>query len=332
MRDESSEGSAAAAKFEEERTRFERAPRLNARAQCRVLIVDDDELVRSRLCGLLTAAHYQVEEAASVDAALRTLARVPCHIVITDWQMQGADGLALCREIRRTRCDRYVYVIMLSVRGSERDMLEGLGAGADDYVVKGASVQEILARLKTGRRISHVTAALQFAAEDPQQREASGVALMDPATGAYNLAYLVLHLPREIARAERHGHALAVLSCQLEGADVESPTAQGGAAELMHAFVMGCEDALRAGDWLARRGATEFLVVLPETTGKGALSVAKKLRRSLVLESLQLRMAVTAMEARHDLANSLKMQALLRSAERGAGRDPRLRVRFKRLH
>jgi len=326
MRDESSEGAAAAAP-DEELTRLERARRFESRRQCRGLVVDDDDLVRSRLCSLLTAAHYEVEEAASVDEALRVLGRIHCHIVLTDWQMPGVDGLALCREVRRAHRDRYVYVMLLSVRGTERDVLEGLASGADDYVVKGASVQEILARLQTGRRISQGT---------PEQRmrfrEAPSFVFTDPVTGTHNLAYLLEHLPREIARAERHGHPLAVLSCRIDGIDAEAAPAVDTGAELLRAFVTRCEEALRAGDWLARTGGAEFLVVLPETTGNGALNVARKLRRSFALQSLPVRTAVTATEARHDLANSLKMQALLESAERGAGSDSARRVRLRRLH
>jgi diguanylate cyclase (GGDEF)-like protein len=327
MRDENSESGAAAATPDEEHVRLGRARRVEARRQCRVLVVDDDDLVRSRLCSLLTAAHYEVEEAASVDEALRVLGRVPCHIVLTDWQMPDVDGLALCRQIRRARSDRYVYVMLLSVRGSARDVLEGLAAGADDYLVKGASVQEILARLQTGRRIS------QGAAEQrTRYRDAPSFVFTDPVTGAHNLAYLLEHLPREIARAERHGHPLAVLSCRIEDVDADAAAAVGPGADLLRAFVTRCEDALRAGDWLARTGGAEFLVVLPETTGKGALSVARKLRKTFALQSLQVHMAVTATEAKYDLANSLKMQALLQSAERGAGSDPTRPVRLRRLH
>jgi DNA-binding response OmpR family regulator len=129
--------------------------RLSSANPCRVLVVDDDPLVCTRLGMLLMAAQYEVEVAASGEEALRILETVHCHIVLTDWEMPDMDGLALCRHLRLQRRESYVYILMLTIRDSAPDLLAGLAAGADDYVVKGASVNEILARLETGRRISY---------------------------------------------------------------------------------------------------------------------------------------------------------------------------------
>jgi CheY-like chemotaxis protein len=119
---------------------------------CRVLIVDDDELVLCRISSLLEGSGYEVCTAPSGEDALRILNVVTCSIVITDWHMAGMDGLDLCREIRSRVNHAYTYVLMLTVRNGSGDSLAALSAGADDYVVKGATVEEILARLEVGRR------------------------------------------------------------------------------------------------------------------------------------------------------------------------------------
>jgi DNA-binding response OmpR family regulator len=121
---------------------------------CRVLVVDDDELVRASLTRVLRAREFDVEAAASGEDALRIMAATPCRILLTDWQMPDMDGLSLCQSVRDNRPDRYVYVLMHTVRDGEAARLAGLAAGADDYVVKGASVAELLARLEVGRRIT----------------------------------------------------------------------------------------------------------------------------------------------------------------------------------
>jgi DNA-binding response OmpR family regulator len=122
--------------------------------RCRVLIVDDDELIIRRVSSLLERSGYEVIAVRSGKDALRVLSAMTCHIVITDWQMPDMDGLELCRDIRSRADKAYVYVLMLTVRSGSSDILAALSAGADDYAVKGATAEEILARLEVGRRLT----------------------------------------------------------------------------------------------------------------------------------------------------------------------------------
>jgi DNA-binding response OmpR family regulator len=121
---------------------------------CRVLIVDDDELIVRRLSALLECSGYYICAARSGADAMRVLDESNCKIVITDWHMADMDGLDLCRNIRSRADSRYIYILMLTVRDGRGDILAGLSAGADDYVIKGATAEEILARLEVGRRIT----------------------------------------------------------------------------------------------------------------------------------------------------------------------------------
>jgi CheY-like chemotaxis protein len=121
---------------------------------CRVLIVDDDELIISSVSSLLQRSGYQVFAARSGEHAMRVLNATNCHIVITDWHMPDMDGLDLCRNIRSSARNTYIYVLMLTVRNGNGDILAALSAGADDYVLKGAGAEEILARLEVGRRLT----------------------------------------------------------------------------------------------------------------------------------------------------------------------------------
>ena len=121
---------------------------------CCVLIVDDDELIISSVSPLLERSGYQVCAARSGEEAMRVLNAMNCHIVITDWHMPDMDGLDLCRNIRSSVKSTYIYVLMLTVRNGSNDILAALSAGADDYVLKGAGAEEILARLEVGRRLT----------------------------------------------------------------------------------------------------------------------------------------------------------------------------------
>jgi two-component system, cell cycle response regulator len=288
---------------------------LGARPPCRILVVDDDELVRARLAGILSASHYEVAMAASGAEALRVLNEAPCHIVLTDWQMPDMDGLSLCRLVRMRAQEHYVYVLMLTVRDSHQDLLTGLAAGADDYVVKGASVEEILARLETGRRIT-------LTKESVNRHLA--LTHTDPATGVHNLRYLVQHLPRELARSQRYGRSLAILTCSIDGFErLSSASGLEAGNDLLRDFVGRTLHCIRKVDWLARTSRDEFIVVLPETTSQGARCVARKLRHLFVRDPLlqpndsnafTVRIGVTAVEARHDPDSTRQIDALLRSA------------------
>src|SRR5262249_14152622 len=86
-------------------------------------------------------------------AALDILEQGTCQLVITDWEMPGMTGLELCRQIRSHGASNYVYVILVTGRSDASDTIEGLTAGADDYVTKPFQPSEIVLRLRVGERL-----------------------------------------------------------------------------------------------------------------------------------------------------------------------------------
>jgi two-component system, cell cycle response regulator len=290
---------------------------------CRVLLVDDDDLVRARLANLLRASQFEVDVAGSGNEALRIMNQRPCQVLLTDWQMPGMDGLTLCRNVRAVQHDSYVYVLMLTIRDNRKDLLEGLAAGADDYVVKGGSIDELLARLEVARRITHVEHSLRIS-----NRENWRLSVTDPLTGTNNLRFLMKYLPRELVRSRRYGHPLAVLSCDIDGfKQINDRFGHEAGNDLLRGFVARTEACLRiSSDWLARVGGDEFMIVLPETRALGANRVAHKLRQAYVGSPMithagpinfTVSVGVTAVEAAHEIENVSKIEHLLRAADRG---------------
>jgi two-component system cell cycle response regulator len=205
---------------------------------------------------------------------------------------------------------------MLTVRDSKQDMLAGLAAGADDYVVKGASVDEILARLEVGRRITHVDRS-----QRASNRENQRLLLTDPLTGAYNLRYFVQQLPRELGRSLRYGRPMAILSCAIEGfKPVNDGFGRETGDDLLRAFASRTESCIRkSSDWLARVGDNDFIVVLPETTASAASRVAQKLRQVFTSKPVITRagpinftasIGVTAAEVKDELDGGLHRRHL----------------------
>jgi two-component system cell cycle response regulator len=302
---------------------------LEARDSCRVLVVDDDALVCARLSALLNAAQYDVEVATTGEEALRILDAAHCRIVLTDWQMPDMDGLALCRQIRLRHRESYIYVLMLTIRGSEHDVMTGLAAGADAYVIKGATIDDLLARVEIGRRITDEKAPLLV--KNPGNQS---VSYTDPVTGSHNLDYLMQHLPRELARSQRYGHPLAILHCDIDGfGPFRDQFGHEAGNDLLRAFVAGADACIRQGDWLARTAGAAFLIVLPETTAKGAHCAALKLRHLFAPHPLStpaepigftVSIGVTATDAKHDAESTAQIAAVLCAANREKHADKQL--------
>ena len=115
----------------------------------RILIVDDEPQIRRVMMTSLAANGYQAFEARSGEAALSALRENAPDLILLDLNMPGMGGMAACREIRAVSD---VAIIVLSVRDSEKDKIVALDAGADDYLTKPFSVNELLARIRANLR------------------------------------------------------------------------------------------------------------------------------------------------------------------------------------
>jgi two-component system, cell cycle response regulator len=240
-----------------------------------VLIVDDDETVRERLAVVVQAAGFDVQMANNGQEALAVLANEFASIVLTDRDMPEMDGLTFCRTVRQRNFPGYVYIMLLTVKDAEQDILAGLDAGADDYVSKRVSPAQLIARLRTAQRILSLEQSLRSVLEE-KRREA----MTDSLTGAHNRHYFTRHLTREIKRTKRFGGALAVLVLDIDYfKQVNDRYGHGIGDEVLQAFAARVRGALpREYDWCARMGGEEFAVVLPQTELPGAVVVAEKLR------------------------------------------------------
>jgi len=120
----------------------------------RVLIVDDDELALEMLRNALEGAGHEVESASNGREALEALERNPaCRLVVSDWEMPEMSGPQLCVAIRAGDFPSYIYVILLTSREGTQSIVQGLSAGADDFITKPFIPAELAVRLRTGERI-----------------------------------------------------------------------------------------------------------------------------------------------------------------------------------
>jgi putative two-component system response regulator len=118
-----------------------------------VLVIDDEPIARMAVAQTLQSAGYQVAVAGNGKEALARLMKEHFQLIVCDWSMPSMNGLELCRTIRSNILRRYVYILMLTSHDRPQDTLEGLEAGADDYVTKPFNPAELILRVNTGRRI-----------------------------------------------------------------------------------------------------------------------------------------------------------------------------------
>lgn len=119
----------------------------------RVLVVDDDEVTTAVLEHSLLEFGYDVTVARNGREAFKLLRSGEIRMVVSDWCMPEMSGLELCRRIRHRPSGTYVYIIMLTSNSSTRDVVEGLNAGADDYITKPFQPEELQVRLRVGERV-----------------------------------------------------------------------------------------------------------------------------------------------------------------------------------
>lgn len=119
----------------------------------RILIVEDEEFSRRMLQGQLAGLGHEVVAVASGDEAWSLLQGEDFPLVITDWMMPGIDGLDLVRLIRSRENASYVYVIVLTAKSEQSDVIEGILEGADDFLTKPYDRDELNVRIRAGQRI-----------------------------------------------------------------------------------------------------------------------------------------------------------------------------------
>jgi|UniRef100_A0A7V6A5C0 two-component system cell cycle response regulator len=251
-------------------------------AEWSILVVEDHPAARQLMELRLRKAGYRVMAAGDGREALETLKHHFCPLVITDWMMPGMDGLAFCRAVRRKSWEGYVYIILITAKDSQEDIIRGLEAGADDYLTKPVHPAELLARLKTGHRILKLERTLKEC-----NQEIARLSITDPLTGIYNRRYLNDTLPVEIKRALRYKRPLGLLLCDLDHFKRINDAYGHNVGDLvLKEFAGRLKGSVRDGiDWLARYGGEEFVLVLPETDLAGSFDLAERLRR-LVAEKV----------------------------------------------
>jgi len=281
----------------------------------KILVAEDDSVTRRLLKISLERWQYQVALASNGAEALDVLIGEDApKLAILDWVMPGMDGVDVCRALRKRETGSYIYALLLTSKAAKGDLLEGLKAGADDYLIKPFDLLELQARLWTGQRILALQDQLIAAREAMTER-----ATHDALTGVWNRAAILDILAREFHRSGREGRPLSIMMLDLDHFkhinDTRGP--QAGDRVLKEAAERVLS-VLRAYDALGRYGGEEFLVIAPGCEPAPAMNLAERIRGSVIDASIQTSscpIPVTLSLGLVNLAADRDPEALLRRAD-----------------
>ena len=244
----------------------------------RLLIAEDDLAYRKILARLLTKWGHEVEMASDGMEAWRALQRTDApSMVVLDWMMPGMDGIEICRRLRELKRDIRPYVILLSVKGQKTDLIKGISAGADDYVIKPFDPDELRVRILAGERILNLQLE-SLTMMEALRKQASH----DYLTGLPNRANIMDLLRREFARGPRGHQPVSVVLADIDHFKSINDNFGHQVGDLVLADVskrMAME--MRSYETVGRYGGEEFLAVLCDCDTEGALTMAERLRQSV---------------------------------------------------
>ena len=132
----------------------------------KILTVDDEYVSRKKLEMAVQSLGYETLTASHGIEGLNIWEHEKPRIVITDWLMPGIDGIELCKKIREAEKGQYTYIIMLSIKKGMQSVIDGIDAGADDFISKPFQKEELAARIKAGERILRIESKLLTAFND----------------------------------------------------------------------------------------------------------------------------------------------------------------------
>jgi sigma-B regulation protein RsbU (phosphoserine phosphatase) len=138
-----------------------RADVSNVNSPMKILVVDDDPVSRHKLQGLLDKQGYEVLAASNGREAWDVYRQENISVVITDWIMPEIDGLQLCDKIRHMGRQKYTYIILITVMSGKGSYLEGIEAGADDFLTKPFDPDVLRARLHVAKRLLDLQAEVR---------------------------------------------------------------------------------------------------------------------------------------------------------------------------
>jgi two-component system cell cycle response regulator len=244
----------------------------------RILVADDDPVSLRLMEHMLRSSGYEVITVDNGQEAARILSKADGpRMALIDWMMPGLDGPGVCRAVRGRHDDAYVYMLLLTSKQSSGDVVQGLEAGADDYLTKPCHPAELKARLHTGRRVLQLEDKLVEARENMRFK-----ATHDPLTSLWDRGAILALLQCELSRSARDHSPVSIMLCDVDHfKNVNDTYGHTVGDEALQEVSKRLKDAVRSYDAVGRYGGEEFLIVM-NGTGRDELRERAEQVRSAI--------------------------------------------------
>jgi two-component system cell cycle response regulator len=249
-----------------------------------VIVADRDERARRLLAAAVRCLGHACRVASDGLEAWRLYQDDPAHVILSDWNLPGMDGIDLCRRVREASRGGHTHFILVTSLDKQESVVEGMGVGVDDFLIKPVDLGELDARLRAAWR---VVAINQAPVERHQTLERDSDRFLisahtDPLTQATNRLRLQGELEALGDRSLRYGHRYCAALCDIDSfksySDAFGRLAGDDAIQLVSRAV---QDQLRRGDGFYPCGGEEFLVLLPEQSLSGARECMERVRKAV---------------------------------------------------
>src|SRR5918999_2170997 len=228
----------------------------------RVLVGGDEPLSRRLVEAAVTRLGHFATTAEDGQAAWHCITQDKPEVLITDLMVPRVDGLELCRRVRADTGAGYTYIILATVLGAAQDVVRGMEAGADDYLIKPVDLFALQTRLIAAQRVTDLHAEL-----DRHRAQLAHLARHDPLTGLANRRSLQEDLEVLHSRSQRYGRRFAVAMCDIDRFKAYNDTHGHQAGDqALRTVAATIAQELRGGDSVYRYGGGEVLLLPPPET------------------------------------------------------------------
>jgi len=252
----------------------------------RILVAEDEITFRLMLKTFLTKWGYQVVVATNGSEAWKVLqGEDRPRLALLDWMMPNMDGVEICRAVREKKPDPFIYLLLLTSRDQKQDVVEGIEAGADDYLIKPFDPSELRARIHAGERIIELQDRLIRAQEALRE-----LATHDPLTGLLNRRASFDSLLAELNRGCRTGNPVCLVMADLDHFKrINDTHGHQTGDEVLCEVARRMQSSLRPYDTLGRFGGEEFLLVLPGCKLEDGVKLAERICHLIRCEPVKAR-------------------------------------------
>ena len=259
-------------------------PRDSRDAPARILIVDDHEDNVELLRARLEARGYETVSAADGQQALEAVRAAPPDLILLDIMMPKVDGIEVARRVKGDPTLPFIPIIMQTALDSTEQKVEGLDAGADDYITKPINFAELEARVRSLLRIKALQeeVELQKASLEQLNERLLRISQTDGLTGLFNRRHIEEELLHMYQHSARLGEPLSLVMTDLDKfKSVNDTYGHQAGDDVLRQLARILTDAVREIDRVGRYGGEEFMILLPGTAAEEAVTFAERVRQAL---------------------------------------------------